>query len=103
MNYSIEALASTFKLDELPAGQRAIAEVIGIEATLKLCETFGGEHPYIPRNDALRSCKRARDVHEGYYGQGYSVRELARSYGITDRQVQRIINKKFEDLKVKGT
>lgn len=53
MNYSAQTLSSEFRIDELPSGQRAIAEVIGVEATLKLCEVFGDEKPYIPRNDAL--------------------------------------------------
>lgn len=102
MNYSVQALADAFNVEDLPSGQQAIAEVIGKEATLKLCAAFGGESLYIPRNDALESCKCARDIHEQYYGQGRSVRELARLYGVSQRHVQRIIGKKFEDLKVKN-
>ena len=103
MNHDVQTLANAFKIEELPSGQRAIAEAIGMEATLKLCAAFGGESLYIPRNDALESCNRARDIHEEYYGQGRSVQDLARMYGVSQRHVQRIIGKKFEDLKVKNS
>ena len=98
MNYSAQTLSAEFRINELPSGQRAIAEVIGVEATLKLCEAFGGEKLYIPRNDALQNNKRARDIHEKYYGEGCSVRELARLFGYSERHIQRIIGLKAEDL-----
>ena len=40
-------------LEMLPAAHRKLAEVIGVQATLQLCETFGGETMYVPLTDAV--------------------------------------------------
>lgn len=78
------------KLDNLPVSLQAIAEVIGIEQTLKLCSELGGEQFYIPKLNNLISVEnRNKKIAEEY--DGHNARKLARKYGITSRQLYYII------------
>ena len=97
--YSVEELAKRFKIDDMTGVQRELAEVIGVEATLKLCDGFGRNQLYIPANDRLCSIARAQDIYEGFYGKGLKASELAREYGVTDRTVRQIVNTKLEELR----
>lgn len=76
----------------LPAAHRKLADVIGVEATLKLCETFGGESLYIPLTDAVYAAVRRKWIREEYVQRGANPRWIARKYGISEREVQRIVN-----------
>lgn len=72
--------------DMLPEAHRRLAEVIGLEATLKLCEIYGGAPLYIPKLDALLAAQRARCIRAEY--DGSNTAQLARRYGVSMRTVQ---------------
>lgn len=79
-------------LEMLPAAHRKLADVIGIEATLKLCETFGGESLYIPLTDAVYAMVRRKWIREEYVHNNSNIRWIAKKYGLSEREVQRIVN-----------
>ncbi len=74
----------------LPEAHRRLAEVIGLEATIRLCEVFGGAPLYIPKLDALAAAQRARRIRSEYDGMNTQV--LARRYGVSMRTVQMILS-----------
>jgi len=76
--------------DMLPEAHRRLAEVIGIEATLQLCKTYGGAPLYIPKLDALVAAQRARRIRAEYDGMNTAL--LARRYGVSMRTVQMILS-----------
>ncbi len=79
-------------MDMLPAAHRKLAEVIGVQATLQLCETFGGETMYIPLTDAVYATVRRRWIRAEYLQKNASPRSIARKYGLSEREVQRIVS-----------
>lgn len=76
----------------LPEAHRKLAGVIGVEATLKLCEVYGGLQMYVPVMDGVYSVARARLIRAAYNGMNTS--QLALKYGLSTRGVQKIV----EDL-----
>ena len=78
-------------LEMLPAAHRKLAEVIGVQATLQLCETFGGETMYVPLTDAVYATVRRKWIREEYMQKNASPRSIARKYGLSEREVQRIV------------
>ena len=76
--------------DMLPEAHRRLAEVIGLEATLQLCEAYGGAPLYIPKLDALVAVQRARHIRTEF--DGMNTAQLARRYGVSMRTVQMILS-----------
>ena len=75
--------------DMLPPQHKKIAEIIGVEPTIKLCATCGGAPMYIPTADGIRSAARAGLIRKEYNGS--NVAQLARRFGLTSRMVQIIV------------
>lgn len=76
---------------DLSNPQREIAEVIGIEATLRLCQVYGGSTTYVPKNDAVyRTVVQNREIRRRYL-LGAKIRDLQSQYGLSDRTIQRIV------------
>lgn len=76
--------------DMLPEAHRRLAEVIGLEATLRLCEAYGGAPLYIPKMDALVAARRDLSIRAEY--DGMNTAALARRYGVSMRTVQMILS-----------
>ena len=67
-----------------------VAEAIGVEATKKMLEIFGGESIYFPKpQSVIRSCRDRRIYHEF---NGFNFRELAVRYELTTRQIRVIVH-----------
>ena len=49
-------------LDDLVGTQREIAETIGIESYIKLCQTFGGDTIYIQKYSELQKLERNAEI-----------------------------------------
>ena len=61
---AVEGPRTSAATDALPASLTEIIDAIGIGATLKLVEAFGGIRVYVPSEDTLRSSEHlARDGH----------------------------------------
>lgn len=76
--------------EDLPDAHKKLAEIIGVDAALKLCETCGGMAMYIPIIDSVRTAARAKAIREEY--NGMNVAKLARKHGITARAVYMIVS-----------
>lgn len=76
----------------LTPAHRKLADVIGMEAMFKLCEVFGGEAVYIPLTDNVYAAVRRKWIREEYMAKNVAPRHIARKYGLSEREVQRIIS-----------
>lgn len=85
-----EAWMKDVTLDMLPEAHRKFAEVIGVEATIKLCAMWGGDDPYIPVIDTLYAVVRDEMIRREF-SKGSCVAQLAIRYGLAKRSVQRIV------------
>ena len=71
--------------------QQELADVIGIEATLKLCEYVQSHKLYIPGNDRAFKQLRNRQLRSDYLKGNWSIDALSRKYGLTDTRVRDIV------------
>lgn len=77
-------------LEDVPKEQRDIAEAVGMEAFIKLSKLCGGQASiYITRYTQLSRGARNRTIKERY--NGYNIRQLAREYNLTSRQIRKIV------------
>lgn len=86
-------------INELPGDLRLIAEVIGVEATMKLAKAFGGTPLYIVKIDAFSRRVRDKAFREEFdrrTAQGETattvVRDIARRRDLCERQLWNIVN-----------
>lgn len=77
--------------DMLPAAHRKICEVIGLEATLRLCGMWGGSATYIPTLEAVEGAVRRKRIRAEFRTGRATVAALAHRYGLTERTVQRMV------------
>ena len=77
-------------LDKMPEPHRKLAEVIGLEAMMRFCETYGGMSFTVPKMDKLLAAERNKHIRAEY--NGYNTSALARKYGLTARMVQVIVD-----------
>ncbi len=78
---------SLLKPEDFPESFRDVVEVLGVEATFKLCENFGGMPLYIPKSDNIR--KRLRDIGiQKEYKNGATVEELCKKYNLTSPYIR---------------
>jgi Mor family transcriptional regulator len=79
-------------LKALPGSLRSIAEVAGLEATLKIAYAFRCTILYIPALDELTRQFRDETMRCDY-DKGVPVRSLAIRFGISERRVRKILNR----------
>lgn len=80
----------TYSIDDLYGSQRAIAEVIGMEAYIKLSQAFGGtDGLYIAKLDKLENVRRNKQIICEFNGVNYQ--RLADKYGLSVRTIRSII------------
>ena len=90
----------TLALDELREEQRQIAEVIGVEAYLKLTRIFGGTTIYIAKaEEIVKRADRDRRIREEFDGSNYA--QLALKYGLTEVWIRNIVYDKAAEIKMK--
>jgi Mor family transcriptional regulator len=77
-------------IDDLPDDLADIAQVIGLEATLKLVDARGGESIYIHKADRVAREARNRKICTEFNGRNY--RQLAQSYNLSESQIRSILN-----------
>ncbi|MDZ4042897.1 MAG: Mor transcription activator family protein [Eubacteriales bacterium] len=75
--------------DDLPEPYKDLAEDIGLDATLRLAERYGGRQVYFPQV-GIRALKQRRDHEIKRKYTGYNTQDIAQEYGISERQVRRI-------------
>lgn len=77
-------------IDNLQGDLKKIAEVIGLEPTLKLAKKFRGTHLYIASIDSLLRHLRDFKIRQDFK-RGVNIRGLVTKYSLTERQVRRIL------------
>lgn len=79
-------------LEYLPRDLQRIAEVAGLEATIKICMVFGGNVLYVPALGELQRLARDERIRRQYRS-GITVRALSVSSSLTERSIWRILNR----------
>ena len=78
--------------DMLPDSQKELADVIGVEATLKLCEVWGGDSSkYIPKNDKVKARLRDMEIRDKFANGNYKVSYIKDQYGLSGQMVRNIV------------
>lgn len=77
-------------VNDLTGEQKSLAEVVGIEAYIKLVNAYGGSNIYIAKSDKITNLKRDAEIYRRFNGDNYY--QLAREYNLSERAVRDIIN-----------
>jgi Mor family transcriptional regulator len=82
---------SELEADDLPSDLEEIANDMGIDFARYLVESWGGSNLYIPTLSRLRRARRDRLI--AHYYDGTNEGDIARSLGMSRRQVHNVIHK----------
>lgn len=69
-----------------------LAELVGIEAMMRIVEAYSGSVLYIPKMESVLAPIRDRHIREEY--DGTNAHKLAIRYNVSDSWVNRIANEK---------
>ncbi len=75
-------------LEKLPGDLRRIAEIVGIEGTMRLVDEFGGSYINIPKCDDIKREIRIAEAQKLYDAGGVTIRDLALKFKVTDRTMK---------------
>jgi len=81
-------------IEDLPPQYREMAEIVGLENTLKLAEHFGKSGFYFRSLEPLIARKKEEYIRKNFNGRNH--RELARRTGYSERWVYEILKRKEE-------
>lgn len=73
----------------VPRPYENLVRVIGVEATLRLCQEYGGEALYIPKVDKLDALARDASIRKKWNGR--NAAELAREFSVSVRWIQKTV------------
>ena len=76
-------------LEQLPAGQRELAELLGMSMYVELPRRFGGDTIYIQKYSELQKGPRNAEIRRKF--DGYNFSELAREYDLSERYVRALV------------
>ncbi len=85
-------------LDKLPGDLRRIAELIGIEHTMKLVDEFGGGYVIIAKCDELLREIRDNEIRAEYDAGGTTINALAIKHNLHIRTINRILSGENEEV-----
>jgi hypothetical protein len=68
----------------------ALVEVIGMDATERLCYHFGGERIYVPKGNRHQLIERNRNIVNAY-DRGAHMHTLVSEFGLSDRRIRSIL------------
>lgn len=88
MNHWDDVSIDDFKKDEALS---LLVEILGLEATKKIIEIFGGDSVYVPKAESVIRMGRDRRIYKEFKEKGYSYQDLATKYNLTKRHVRVII------------
>lgn len=84
-------IISGLSADDLPGDLRMIAEVVGVENTIKLSTAFRGCTLYFRSIDHILRSKRNIEIRKDYDSGGVRVIDIARKYNLSKRQIEYIL------------
>lgn len=91
MNRIQKELAAELSMDDIPDNHIPLAELIGLDNFILLCDYVKGDELYFPQVDKILIPARNRRIRKEY--NGYNKRELARKYNLTISQINVITRK----------
>lgn len=77
-------------IEELGGDLRRIAEIVGLEAAIKIGRAFRGTYLYIRGVDGLLRLIRDMNIRRDY-DDGIDIRRLSRRYTLSERQIRNIL------------
>lgn len=92
-------LLDRVQMDNLDEEQKALAELIGLEAFKSLVRVFNGTSIYIPKIESLEKTVRDELIKEEFDGGNY--KELALKYGLTETWIRNIVLDKAKEIKAR--
>lgn len=84
-------------MDDLKGDQRQLAELIGMDAFLRMVEIYGGSWVYIPMKKSITRANRDKQICAEFDGGNY--RELALRYNLSENRIRVITEEKLHDIK----
>lgn len=82
-------LAAELTMDDIPDNHRPLAELIGLDKFVLLCDYAKGDFLYFPQVDKILIPARNRNIRADC--NGYNKKELAQKYNLTIKQINNII------------
>ena len=92
-------LLDKIQLDNLEEEQKALAELIGMDAFRSLVRAFNGTSIYIPKIESLEKTVRDQLIKEEFDVGNY--RKLALKYGLTETWIRNIVLEKAREIKAR--
>lgn len=97
---AFQALVQRIQYEDLTRAHRELADVIGVEATLKLCETMGGSSLSVSGNRFFIRQERDRMMLESYRN-GATGAQIAAQYSLTPCGVRLVLRNQAAGKKPK--
>lgn len=89
----LKKLLSFVEIADLDGDLKEIAELIGVEATMKLVEVYGGSRLYFPVPDQVLIPVRHRRVLKAYFEEGKSIDDIRRETRYGESTIREILFK----------
>mgnify|MGYP002622471436 CR=1 FL=1 len=83
-----ELIAET-TIDDIADNYRQVAEIVGVEKFVELAALANGDEIYFPKYESVLAPARNRRIIAEW--NGYNQKELAKKYGLTVMQINRIL------------
>lgn len=90
-------LLDSLQQTDLQDLHRNIADVVGVDGLIRLCEHFGGSSIYIPQKRELLRQKIYQMICREY--DGSNIRELAVKYGVSEATVYNVVRDRLATKK----
>lgn len=85
-------MENEIRLEDISNSYKEIAEIIGIEAFIKLCRVYGGSSMYFPTARAVLKPIRDKNIKKEFNGS--NLRALSLKYDICETQIRKILFKR---------
>ena len=92
-------LLEKVQMENLDEEQKALAELIGLEAFKNLVRAVNGTSIYIPKIESLEKTVCDELIKEEFDGGNY--KELALKYGLTETWIRNIVLDKAKEIKAR--
>ncbi|MFH1035269.1 MAG: Mor transcription activator family protein [Pseudomonadota bacterium] len=76
--------------DDLPEVYQEMAEVIGVQATVQLAQTFAGSSVYFPKLERALLSLRNQVIRREF--DGANIKQLSRRWNLSARHLRHIVN-----------
>lgn len=86
-------LLCTLTAKDLQEQHQMVADAIGVDGLIKLCEHFGGSSIYIPQKKELLKNKIYSMIYREY--DGGNIKQLAVKYGVSEATVYNIVRERL--------